>query len=439
MKGKFAVYFPLVAEKCRTKRSISEDNSFIFRNKGDFDFNSIRTSQTLSFLNGIDFYKYISKENDTQNMLYDLEISIKTVLDFMKTFNVEMMSYTYSQKEYIDRLKGISNIIKTEKTVSKRECRNHYLKNIAALNYAIEYTEKEVERTQRNIAKAAQFHKILTTIKEAVFVNVQQFFIDVMENSYDTSYLYKLLPYCDKQYFDSTSFVGENSIENDLLNPDTKNGIIVQRMLGKIDIMNSQDFLTIVDAIAEDTYNEKDVFSILLELAWQQKQYPFHSITPDHMPEIFYLTPKIFSPPYLKEPWLSTQFVDLCESNWPFKEISDALISLMLLIDPFDMVDSFWEIIQIAGRVISNVRGGEEREVDFDELFPVLLTCIFATNQRTLMLDFGYAISFRDEMDDSPTRKFAVSHMEGLYVHILGISNNAKDDINKIATRLYMV
>ena len=37
------------------------------------------------------------------------------------------------------------------------------------------------------------------------------------------------------------------------------------------------------------------------------------------------------------------------------------------------------------------------------------------------MNDFAYAISFSDDMEDAPQRKFAVSHMEGLYVHIIHI------------------
>ena len=437
MKGRTVVYYPLAAEKGRTRRSISEDNSFIIHSNNEFNYNTISTSQELTFLNDINYFKYISKENDKSNSLYNLKASLTTILELMKTFNYEMLSYTDSRKEYLDRLKNISNMIKSIKTMPKNDCRTFFLKSIAALNYAIEYTEKEVERTQRNIAKAAQFHKFLLPIKENVYVNVSQFVLDVIEKSYDTTFLYKLLPYCDLQNIKLTD-KGRIIFQYDLIDPETKNGAIVQRMLNKIDKMNSQDFLTIVDVISEENqYNEEDVYHYLLDLSWQYKPYPFCLIVPYHMPEIFYMTPKIFSPPYLKEPWLSMSFIDLCESDWPFKEISDAFITLMLLIDPFDMADTFWDIIQIAGNVISNIKGDEEKEVDFDELFTVLLASIFATNQRTLMFDFAYAISFSDEMNDSPKRKFAVSHMEGLYVHILELDTIAKDDINKIATQLY--
>ena len=410
--SKEAFYFQLAAPAPRIRRSLSEDDSprsCMIQIKANSEDN--RNLQKY-------FLEHFSKStNDSNNNLYDKAHSLSALMTLMKTFNIEMLSFTDSKKEYTDRLKKISHIICNIKKSSKSLIRQKIIKNIAALNYAIEYTTDEIERTRQNIARTAFFHKIISNSKDEKFYDIQEFVVECVETAADTAKLYKLLPFCE---ICNISDDGEKDFISDLTNPESKNGLIVSRYLQKLNKLTYQDFLTIVDALSEE-YDFDEVHDYLFGLAWQRMQYPFTCVIPYPIPEIFTLTPKIFNPPYIGEPWISTPFNNLSESKWPLRPICDSLLQLLFEINPFSMADCFWNTLQLAGKVIADIRG-DDKEVDFDELFTIMLVAIFATCQRSLMQDLAYAISFGEEMQDQPQRKFAVSHMEGLYVHILHIN-----------------
>ena len=95
----------------------------------------------------------------------------------------------------------------------------------------------------------------------------------------------------------------------------------------------------------------------------------------------------------------------------------------MILTNPFSIAKRFSMIINSIGNRVSKIlkdqgKSDEDIEIDFDQLFSLLLTCIFASGLSEITLPMNYAYRFGEFMTNDYDLQFAASHMEGICMHI---------------------
>jgi hypothetical protein len=133
--------------------------------------------------------------------------------------------------------------------------------------------------------------------------------------------------------------------------------------------------------------------------------------------------PKIFNPPFLTDEWAMTAFHELNGKQWPLKSATDRLFVLLILTNPFQIAREFYDVIQEIGRCVQRVLihqnvDAKFVELDFDQVFTLILVCIFASGLTELTQVMTYSFGFREFVKSDPHLQYAMSHMEGVCAHL---------------------
>lgn len=215
-----------------------------------------------------------------------------------------------------------------------------------------------------------------------------------------------------------------------LLNPKSKSGRILQRFILKSSEMQFEDIEVIADALfdlASDYLTKDEIVGILFDLMWttNPSKYPIvPRINTFWVPYVMDLIPAAVDPPYLSEKWKRKTFHELSNTkDWPLREAVDSLFDLYLHSNPFEIGRCFSKTINLVAVAVQDmveVEGGkrEDVEIDFDQLFNLLIVCIFASGLPTITGPLSYASYFDQYACYNNEIHFAMSHMEGLCAHL---------------------
>jgi hypothetical protein len=120
---------------------------------------------------------------------------------------------------------------------------------------------------------------------------------------------------------------------------------------------------------------------------------PFPFLAPfdtREIPSLASIVPKVFNPPFLTDPWVMTTFDELSGKKWPLKPAVEALFPILILTNPFQI----------------------------DQMFSLMLVCIFASGFSELTEAIRYSFGFREYVKGDAHKQYAMSHMEGLCSHL---------------------
>ena len=300
---------------------------------------------------------------------------------------------------------------------------------IAANNYAFDFAEEEIARAKKNIFIYGQ---MITAITKRFQTTNTEFYVDLKK------FIREILPENSLAGQNNKTFVKNKLIisrffqpiqplpvdPNDkvavLLSQTNKSGRIIQKFKFQAANFSYDDLDVIADALLEQNHNftKDEIIQILFDVAWSVKKYPIatREVVSFMIPTISDLVPAIFNPPYLTDKWKLMTFQELSQTpDWPLKKAVDSLFDIMLDVNPFDIAKHFSNTINLVADGIQEMvnKDASEIEVDFDQLFNLLIVCIFTSGLSDITKPMSYAHQFSEYVSD-PDLQFAMSHMEGL-------------------------
>lgn len=230
-----------------------------------------------------------------------------------------------------------------------------------------------------------------------------------------------------------------------LLDTNSKSGRIIQRFKLKSDEMQYDDIEVIADALynlSSDYLTRDEIIGILFDIMWTSnpRKYPIcPRVNTFWVPYIMDLIPAAVNPPYLSEKWKRMTFLELSNiKDWPLREAVDSLFDLYLHSNPFEIGRCFSNTINLVAVAVQKMvksEGGkpEDIEIDFDQLFNLLIVCIFSSGLPTITEPLSYASYFDQYACGNNEIHFAMSHMEGLCAHLPKINfKELREKSNKL-------
>jgi hypothetical protein len=166
----------------------------------------------------------------------------------------------------------------------------------------------------------------------------------------------------------------------------------------------------------------------LIDIGWSVKMFPY---SPEfsffQLPSVATLVPKVFNPPFISGSFLLMPFRQLSGRNWPLKPAVDELFVIMTMTNPFKIAHHFYLVIQEIGRCVHRIlihKNEDTRfvEIDFDQIFVLMMLCIFASGFKDILQPMAYACSFAEFVRGDPEKQYGMSHMEGLCAHLPGLN-----------------
>lgn len=213
------------------------------------------------------------------------------------------------------------------------------------------------------------------------------------------------------------------------LDTSNKTGRIMHRLKTNIGEMTYYDIEVIIKALCNDKTQVPRIRQLIFDLAWQQYIFPFVEVLIMELPNIFDLTPRIFTPPFLSDQVLDTPFSTLNSTDWPFKNTSENLFLLLIETDPFIIADKVWDIIsqitQITNQIVID-SGGDPADADigFEVLFKYLLVIVFAFGVSEILEVMSFCGLFYEFTDcEDSQRQFAMTHCNGLVKYISSMNS----------------
>ncbi|OHT09411.1 hypothetical protein TRFO_21630 [Tritrichomonas foetus] len=367
----------------------------------EFDFNQL--------------LNYSSKMNadDWHCIKLGLEAQIKKEKGDLDDFLMEMCQHSSNINEISDTL--ISHKMYDTAVIRKKAIKAVVFEELAMkrcrkiLNVA-RYNIQLIDNLINFMDNFAKGKKELPGVEIDVFL---QKYIKVYDNLTNVDIKLYSLEKQLKHAYEEYDFVAT------FLSPKEKSGRIVARFMKNINEMTYSDLDVILTAISPTPQLFTTVRNLLFDISWQYKEYPYVKVSHIQFPRILDLTPRSLSPPYLADEFMDTPFTKLNSTNWPYKFTQDYFFALMCYRNPFSIANGFWDLIQNVANVlqIQAVQiGGEEEEnveIGFDNLFPILLTCIYAFGCPEILDTLEYCSKFIDFSVDSH-QQFAMTHCAGL-------------------------
>ena len=358
-----------------------------------------------------------------------IEKCAEMVFAQMKKVNEEYMAMIDKGKTSKELLRSVSYQIMEKRGYDMEEIRESYIPQILCYSERVDYYETQTERLKSIIDVYAKFYGFLKNYKGPGYVDIFRF---VRENRKKRLHpeifekhdqiLLSRIPKTVKLPPPSTT-----DPLAALRHPSTKTGQIIQRFIKSVDSMYFPDVEVVAEALAEQSkkFDKDAMIRILFDIAWESRTYPLAPLVSTFkIPNVNDLCPKAFNAPFLSDDFAVMTFNELSASDWPLKTAVDMLFDIVVLTNPFDIADAFYRIIEEIGRcaqrcLIRRDQDARNVEIDFDQLFVLMLICIFTSGLSEICAPMQYSSSFREYVMMDTTKVYAMSHMEGLCVHLV--------------------
>ncbi|OHT10452.1 hypothetical protein TRFO_20263 [Tritrichomonas foetus] len=417
----------------------------------------------LILIDNFDINKYIFKEKTSESFLSGQQ-AIDQLKVMMAKENTEFLQHREILNVSTKRLEKLSKDLRSPKLKGEIDPIMHNVRfQIASHYYSIEHSENELKIIRSNLYYyGLLFHRISSNPKSnqrtnnttnnnnndnknnpnnntnvnvnpgnktdkmnEIYVDMCSFICDVhknhdpgrgkqfIRNRAAISRLFGTLEPLPPNPCDTVGF---------MLSQTNKSGRIIQRFRLQVDLFTFPDLDVIADALVElnPGMTKDEVLQVLFEEAWKIRKYPLITRVDSFMiPTISDLVPKVFNPPFLGDEWTMQTFQSLsqCE-DWPLKQAVDSLFDVMFEINPFEIAKLFAKTIQLVADAVMVIVNKEasQVEIDFDQLFNLLIVCIFTSGLSDINQQMSYAHQFSEFVDD-PNLQFAMTHMEGLCMY----------------------
>jgi hypothetical protein len=209
----------------------------------------------------------------------------------------------------------------------------------------------------------------------------------------------------------------------------TPTGRIVSRLLQQVPDIRYHDLVEIADALLENCpdkglFRMPELMDVLFDLGWTVTEYSYcDPFTYFRLPEIGTIVPKVFGPAFIAESWQLVPFGLLAGWDWPLRPAVDQLFVIMTLTNPFGIADQFYTVIEEIGRCVQRIfiRNAQDAsfvEIDFDQIFVLMILCVLTCGIPDILAPMRYAYSFARFLKTDPKKQYGMSHMEGLCAHL---------------------
>lgn len=295
--------------------------------------------------------------------------------------------------------------------------------------FQIDKYRQHIQQLQNNIRIIAELEDFLKQSEKKPYVDFQLFQKNFLSSDMK---IYEATDKADhfRSYMDTLQRLPTNIDWTYLfLDLSRKTGRIMRRLISNIGEMTYYDIEVIIKALCNDKKQVSKIRQLIFDLAWQQYIFPFVEVLIMELPNIFDLTPRIFTPPFLTDKVLDTPFSILNSTDWPFRNVSENLFILLTETDPFIIADRVWDIIsqitQITNQiVIDNGGDPDDADIGFEVLFKYLLVIIFAFGVSEILEVMSFCGMFYEFTDcEDSQRQFAMTHCNGLVKYISSMNS----------------
>lgn len=300
--------------------------------------------------------------------------------------------------------------------------------------FKIKLLMKLIRRGQDNIKMIDAFQTYVSKLKlrkgQFPIIDYNSFITNYLTNNHDLKDLQTKIKRLRAAYKPLKEVeIDPKDIEGTLLSPKNRSGRIIIRLEQSMDEMTYGDLELIMNAITPSTELLTRTRRLLFDISWQQYLFPFSRVEQMILPNIFDLSPSIFKTPYLTKKVLHTPFNVLNAGDWPFKHVSMSLFFLMLQTDPFRIADLFWDLITYTSKIVAQIltkQGKKKEDIDigFDQLFAVLLVCVFAFGVSEILEVMMFSSSFLEYVDNNTHQQYAMTHFQGIIQFVRNIDAN---------------
>jgi hypothetical protein len=218
------------------------------------------------------------------------------------------------------------------------------------------------------------------------------------------------------------------------LAPTHRTGQILQRFTSQIQNIAYPDLDVNADALLDacksrQMFSKDSIIDLLFEKGWVVRNYPFAPDFPQFTipPAAAGIIPKIFNPPFLVGEGVYFSFDQLSHRHWPLRPAVDLILPIMFMTNPFRIARQFYNVIQEIGKCVQLIliQGNKDAkfvEIDFDQMFVLMILVLLAAGISEITLPMAWAATFREFAATDPHSQYAMSHMEGLCVHLAKIN-----------------
>ena len=409
------------------------------------------------------FDAYLSNEKSITQL--DQNEAVAQIDITIRQQNNELMSHVDKITQEINEKREISIRLRKMHLANVKGARESVKFEIAYHNYIQEFHEIEVNRIKKNIEVCVLFlQKLNEPEARAKYVDIAQF---LCQNIIPQPKLELFLTRASTLKTKFQNFyvppLDENDIVGQYLDPATKIGKMMRRVSITIKDVRYPDFDVISDAIVKikmgipiakkdkkgnHKNQQKDVKPLeensqefkalkaqvltdMFTVAWYFKVFPLH----DHMsiirlPMLGALVPAVLKPAFIDDKWNFMTFSELYRADWPFRPAVDKMWDLMINLNPFEIAKEFYDIIQLIGKCVSEVVKSRDStkkrvDIDFDQLFSLILVCVFASGIQEILGPMTYCYGFREFMHSSYELDYAMSYLEAVCVHLSSLDFKA--------------
>jgi len=369
-----------------------------------------------------------------------IDMAVTELRELIRAISIEMFLNTEAKTNAMKRLIAVADLIRGNPQIPARAIR-HLLKfEIAVSNEIFDFYSNEIARVRKNVMEIEQFIEYIGKLPPYNVIQTQEFLVEIFSAPSRKDLLNKRTKKIDAK---NTPFKVPSPNMNDIYttfcDPSTKEGQIISRFRANFSDILIEDLSVILEALSKG-FQREEVEEALFGFAWVISPFPFVTRTVEYLPDVTEIVPQVFDPPYLPKEYQLMTFGEIVRIDWPLKSATELLSQILFEINPFKIARIFWNVIDETGLCVQKImfRKGKNSkgfEIDFDQLFSLLLVCIFASGLKELPVLMEYAACFRDISCDDPHIQYSMGHLDGITTYLKQINIQA---LHKKSQKLIM-
>jgi hypothetical protein len=351
----------------------------------------------------------------------------------MERSNQNYMMATDALRKCKNTLREISQQISDARGAGADDPLKNFLPQIVHQNYRSEHYERHSLKMKSNVERYAQFLSFLEKLSGDIwYVELEDFCSQVIKPAWPVTKLFERREGMLLSRIAKVAKAPKESCDpmTAFLAPTHRTGQILHRFTSQIQNIAYPDLDVIADALLDacrsrQTFSKDEIIDLLFENGWVVQNYPF---APD-FPQFTIpgasagIIPKVFNPPFLVGDGVYFSFDQLCCRNWPLRAAVDLILPMMFMTNPFRIARQFYNVIQEIGKCVQLIlirRNKDTKfvEIDFDQMFVLMILVLLASGISEITLPMAWAATFREFAASDPHSQYAMSHMEGLCVHL---------------------
>jgi len=167
-----------------------------------------------------------------------------------------------------------------------------------------------------------------------------------------------------------------------------------------------------------DDESELDILlSHAFDFGWRVSTFPYNNFVDLDFPQFNNCKLKAFDPPYVPEIFHSCKISELSSSGWPYAPVVMILKELFFCTNPFQGAVRIFDAMNETASCVVQVTG-ESVDVDFDTLFPLILTSVLASGLLSDPRILSYIASISTIGISNTYCRLGSSYSEAILAHL---------------------